>query len=41
MIYRYTQLIPERPATPHLDRWYGEISQRAAFRAHVSAIKLV
>jgi len=41
MIYRYTQLIPERPATPNLDRWYGEIGQRAAFRAHVSTIKLV
>ena len=26
MIYRYMQLIPERPATPNLDRWYAAIS---------------
>ena len=26
MIYRYVQLIPERPATANLDRWYGAIS---------------
>ena len=29
MIYRYMQLMPERPATPNLDRWYAAISSRA------------
>ena len=29
MIYRYMQLIPERPATPNLERWYAAISSRA------------
>ena len=32
MIYRYMQLIPERPATPNLDRWYAAISSRPAFK---------
>ena len=32
MIYRYMQLIPERSATPNLDRWYAAISSRAAAR---------
>jgi glutathione S-transferase len=41
MAYRLRELIPERPATPHFDRWYGAISARPAFRQHVSAIKLV
>ena len=27
MIYRYVQLIPERPSTPNLDRWYAAISR--------------
>ena len=26
MIYRYMQLIPERPKTPNLDRWFGATS---------------
>ena len=29
MCYRYIQLVPERPATPNLDRWYAGISNRA------------
>ena len=41
MIYRYVQLIPERPPMPHLDRWYDLIAARPAFQQHVSAIKLV
>jgi glutathione S-transferase len=41
MCYRYTQLVPDRPATPHLDRWYGAISSRQAFQDHVGSIKLV
>jgi glutathione S-transferase len=40
MIYRYMQLIPERPATPHLDRWYAAISSRAAFKAQVAVVPL-
>ena len=40
MIHRYVQLIPERPATPSLDRWYAAIAARPAFREHVSSIPL-
>src|SRR6185295_2984146 len=40
MIYRYMQLIPERPATPNLDRWYAAISSRAAFREQVAVVPL-
>ncbi len=40
MIYRYVQIIPERPATPNLDRWYASISARAAFKEQVAAVPL-
>lgn len=40
MIYRYVQLIPERPATPHLDRWYAAISSRKAFKEQVAVVPL-
>ena len=40
MIYRYMQLIPERPATPSLDRWYAAISSRPAFREQVASVPL-
>jgi glutathione S-transferase len=40
MIYRYMQLIPERPATPNLDRWYGAISSRQAFKEQVGSVPL-
>jgi glutathione S-transferase len=40
MVYRYVQLVPERPATPNLDRWYGAISARPAFMAQVGAVPL-
>jgi glutathione S-transferase len=40
MIYRYMQLIPERPATPNLDRWYAAISSRAAFKEQVASVPL-
>jgi glutathione S-transferase len=40
MIYRYMQLIPERPPTPDLDRWYTAISSRSAFREQVAAVPL-
>ena len=40
MIYRYVQLIPERPPTKHLDRWYAAISARPAFKAQVGSVPL-
>jgi glutathione S-transferase len=40
MIYRYMQLIAERPATPGLDRWYGAISARPAFKEQVASVPL-
>jgi glutathione S-transferase len=40
MCYRYVQLVPERPKTPNLDRWYGAISSRQAFKDHVGSIPL-
>jgi glutathione S-transferase len=40
MIYRYVQLIPERPATPNLDRWYAAISARPAFREQIASVAL-
>jgi glutathione S-transferase len=40
MIYRYVQLIPERPSTPNLDRWYGAISSRPAFKEQVASVPL-
>lgn len=40
MIYRYMQLVAERPATPSLDRWYGAIASRPAFREQVASVPL-
>jgi glutathione S-transferase len=40
MIYRYVQLIPERPTTTNLDRWYAAISARPAFKAQVGSVPL-
>ena len=40
MAYRYRQLVPGRPATPHLDRWFAAISKRKAFHDHVGSIPL-
>jgi glutathione S-transferase len=40
MCYRYRQLVPGRPATPNLDRWYDAISSRKAFQDHVGSIPL-
>jgi len=40
MIYRYVQLIPERPPTPNLDRWYAAISSRKAFKEQVGSVPL-
>jgi len=40
MCYRYVQLVPDRPPTPNLDRWYAAISSRKAFEDHVGAVPL-
>jgi glutathione S-transferase len=40
MAYRYRQLVPDRPSTPHLERWFGLISKRKAFHDHVGSIPL-
>jgi glutathione S-transferase len=40
MCYRYRQLVPGRPATPNLDRWYDAISKRQPFQDHVGSIPL-
>ena len=40
MIYRYVQLVPERPATPNLDRWYAAIASRPAFKEQVASVAL-
>ncbi len=40
MCYRYRQLVPDRPATPSLDRWYETIAKRKAFHDHVGSIPL-
>jgi glutathione S-transferase len=40
MCYRYMQLVPNRPATPHLDRWSDAITKRKAFHDHVGSILL-
>ena len=40
MCYRYVQLVPNRPATPNLDRWYAAISGRKPFQDHVGSIPL-
>jgi len=40
MCYRYRQLVPDRPATPNLDRWYAAIAARKAFHDHVGSIPL-
>lgn len=38
--FRFVQLVPERPAMPHLDRWYDAISARQAFKDHVASVPL-
>jgi glutathione S-transferase len=39
--YRYLRLAEGRPPLPNLERWFGEISSRPAFKEHVSSIPLV
>jgi glutathione S-transferase len=40
MCYRYRQLVPDRPPTPNLDRWYAALAARKPFNDHVSSVKL-
>ena len=40
MICRYMQLVPERPATPNLERWYAAISSRPAFKEQIAVVPL-
>ena len=40
MMYRYMQLIPERPALANIDRWYAAISSRPAFREQIAVVPL-
>ena len=39
-MYRYMQLIPERPPLQNLDRWYAAISGRAAFKEQIAVVPL-
>jgi glutathione S-transferase len=40
MVYRYRQLVPERPQLSELERWYAEVSARQAFKDYVGAVPL-
>jgi glutathione S-transferase len=40
MVYRYRQLVPQRPPLPEMERWYAEVSTRQAFKDHVGAVPL-
>jgi len=40
MCYRYRALVPDRPATPNLDRWYDALAKRKPFQDHVGSIPL-
>ena len=40
MTRRYMELVPERPKMANLERWYGEIAQRAPFKEHCGGIPL-
>ena len=41
MARRYRDLVPDRPAFSHFERWYAAIAARPAFKEHVSGIALV
>ena len=40
MVYRYRQLVPERPPLRNFERWYAAIAARPAFRVQVAAVTL-
>jgi len=33
-VHRWMELVPERPAMPHLEDWYRRLTERTAFRTH-------
>lgn len=39
-IYRFRQLISDRPALPNMERWYAAIEKRPAYHEHVGSIPL-
>ncbi|HTT49740.1 MAG TPA: glutathione S-transferase family protein [Pseudolabrys sp.] len=39
-IYRFRQLVPERPPLPNIERWYAMIERRPAFHEHVGSVPL-
>jgi glutathione S-transferase len=41
MAYRFRRLVPERARLDHLERWFGAIEARPAFKQHVLAIPFV
>ena len=41
MTRRYVELVPERPALPNLERWYGELAKRPPFIEHCGGIPLL
>ena len=40
MTRRYVELVPERPALPNLERWYGELAKRPPFIEHCGGTPL-
>jgi glutathione S-transferase len=41
MANRYRQLVPERPAFKHFERWFAALAARPAFKNQVAAVPLV
>jgi len=40
MVYRFYQLVPERPHLPNLERWYASIAARPSFAEHILSFPL-
>ena len=34
-VYRYREMVPERPEMPYLDSWYERLAARPAYQCHV------
>ncbi|MGZ8387809.1 MAG: glutathione S-transferase family protein [Rhodoplanes sp.] len=41
IVHRFVALVPDHPAMNGLERWYADLCERPAFRAHVTEIPLV